>query len=376
MENPFNTVIIGSDEDQTSYNRHYPPGRLGWMKFAARQVLKGLKFITKTEDGATWAEVEKKFDELISFTDGLLPRSLFCECIGMDKNSKEFADKLSGALARRRNISGDSITKGELKDFWDQISDRSFDLRLRTFLDMPIAIILLQMISLSASFNKLPNIQKQADEYARLIMEELDPSKRGYITRVWVMALWIGVMAAFFAYKYVQYKNRAVFGVMGHSEYGAILLPICRNTITWLRSKTRLGVAVPLDDNLNFHKVIFMAISVGVGIHGVTHLACNFPRLLNASVEKYKPMESFYGDQPKSYWHFVKGWKGITGIVMVVLMAIASTLASPLFRRSRVNLPKPLNKLKRVQCLLVLAPHIHHCVLSPYWSWIQALLDT
>lgn len=34
-----------------------------------------------------------------------------------------------------------------------------------------------------------------------------------------------------------------------------ILLPVCRNTITWLRSKTKLGVIVPFDDNINFHKV-------------------------------------------------------------------------------------------------------------------------
>lgn len=86
--------------------------------------------------------------------------------------------------------------------------------------------------------------------------------------RAWVMALWIGVMAVLFTWKYVQYKNRAAFEVMGHCvclakgaaetlklNMALILLPVCRNTITWLRNKTRLGVAVPFDDNLNFHKV-------------------------------------------------------------------------------------------------------------------------
>lgn len=38
-----------------------------------------------------------------------------------------------------------------------------------------------QIIALSASANKLSNIQKQADEYASLIMEELDPDNLGYI---------------------------------------------------------------------------------------------------------------------------------------------------------------------------------------------------
>jgi len=39
----------------------------------------------------------------------------------------------------------------------------------------------LQIICLSASANKLTNIQKQADEYAALIMEELDPEHKKYI---------------------------------------------------------------------------------------------------------------------------------------------------------------------------------------------------
>lgn len=39
----------------------------------------------------------------------------------------------------------------------------------------------MQIISFSASANKLSNIQKQAEEYAALIMEELDPDNLGYI---------------------------------------------------------------------------------------------------------------------------------------------------------------------------------------------------
>ncbi|KAI3455192.1 hypothetical protein Pfo_011855 [Paulownia fortunei] len=208
---------------------------------------------------------------------------------------------------------------------------------------------------------------------SKMLSEKLKPTqdhliKRWYIDfqyflqdnwqRVWVMALWIGIMAGLFTYKYIQYKNRAVFEVMGHCvcmakgaaetlklNMALILLPVCRNTITWLRNKTKLGVAVPFDDNLNFHKVIAVAIALGVGIHGISHLACDFPRLLNASPEDYEPMEPFFGEQPTSYWYFVKGWEGVSGIVMVVLMAIAFTLASPWFRRNKVNLPKPLNKL-------------------------------
>ena len=50
--------------------------------------------------------------------------------------SKEFAGELFQALARRQNVTGDLINKVQLKGFWDQISDESFDSRLQTFFDM------------------------------------------------------------------------------------------------------------------------------------------------------------------------------------------------------------------------------------------------
>lgn len=56
--------------------------------------------------------------------------------VGMNKESKEFAGELYDALTRRRNITGDFINKTELKEFWDQIADQSFDSRLQTFFDM------------------------------------------------------------------------------------------------------------------------------------------------------------------------------------------------------------------------------------------------
>jgi respiratory burst oxidase len=38
-----------------------------------------------------------------------------------------------------------------------------------------------QIIMLSASANKLSRLKEQAEEYAALIMEELDPERLGYI---------------------------------------------------------------------------------------------------------------------------------------------------------------------------------------------------
>ncbi|XP_061376098.1 respiratory burst oxidase homolog protein C-like isoform X2 [Gastrolobium bilobum] len=407
-----------------SFSKQAAPARVHYdrTKSAACHALKGLKFITKTDGGAGWVEVEKQFEVLTASTDGYLHRSLFGKCIGMNKESEAFAVELFDALARKRDIHGDSINKVQLKDFWDQISDQSFDSRLRTFFDMVDKDAdgritedeIKEIICLSATTNKLSNIQKQAEEYAALIMEELDPHDTGFIKvddlemlllhgpshstrgdskylsemlsiklkptyednpirrwyrdtmyflqdnwqRTWILVLWICVMLGLFAYKFVQYRRRAAYEVMGHCvcmakgaaetlklNMAIILLPVCRNTITWIRNKTKLGIMVPFDDNLNFHKVIAVAIAIGVGIHAIYHLTCDFPRLLHANSEKYKLMKPYFGDQPSNYWFFVKSWEGVTGIIMVVLMAIAFTLATPWFRRGRVKLPKPLNNL-------------------------------
>ena len=96
----------------------------------------------------------------------------------------------------------------------------------------------------------------------------------------------------------------------------------------------------------HYLQVIAVGITIGVGLHAISHLTCDFPRLLHASDEAYEPMKQFFGDKrPDNYWWFVKGTEGWTGVVMVVLMAIAFTLATPWFRRGRIKLPGPLNRL-------------------------------
>lgn len=85
--------------------------------------------------------------------------------------------------------------------------------------------------------------------------------------RGWIILLWVVAMASLFIWKFLQYRNRAAFQVMGYcvcTAKGAaetlklnmalILLPVSRNTLTWLRS-TRARLFIPFDDNINFHKV-------------------------------------------------------------------------------------------------------------------------
>ncbi|KAI5077705.1 hypothetical protein GOP47_0007529 [Adiantum capillus-veneris] len=393
-------------------------------KSGTQYALQGLQFISKatgnSQADALWKAVESRFHQLA--VDGLLSREDFGFCIGM-KDSRDFAKELFDALARRRGQTLQSISLEELREFWILISDQKFDSRLQIFFDMCDKNAdgrisegeVKEIIALSASANKLAKLKDQADEYAALIMEELDPDNLGYIEiaqleslllgeyggfmkdphtnysqtlsqnlgpptrrkslvqrktkatmyfvyenwqRMWVVALWIIAMAGIFTWKFLQYRQRAAFQVMGYclcTAKGAaetlklnmalILLPVCRNTITWLRSSP-LGSAVPFDDNINFHKTIAAAIVVGVFLHAGLHLTCDFVRVELFNKEQFVALlGADFGSTKPSYREIVFTTVSLSGIFMVVLMCIAFVLATRWFRRNHVKLPWPFHRL-------------------------------
>ncbi|XP_040382481.1 respiratory burst oxidase homolog protein E [Oryza brachyantha] len=434
--------------------------RLNRSRSGPRRALKGLRFISRTTGSAEaaelWRAVEARFNALSR--DGLLARDDFGDCIGM-VDSKEFAVGIFDALARRRRQELERISKEELYDFWLQISDQSFDARLQIFFDMVDTNVdgritreeVQELIVLSASANKLSKLKEQAEEYASLIMEELDPEDLGYIElwqlealllqrdaymnysrplssgsaaqwsqnlggvgngnggggggggggqqgqgqkeqgapgrrcwrrrlslrraaaraqvaaeenwrRAWVLALWFAAMAGLFAWKFVQYRRSPAFRVMGYclpTAKGAaetlklnmalVLLPVCRNTLTWLRSSWA-RFFVPFDDSITFHKIIATAIALGICMHAGNHLACDFPRLIGSSAEEYRLVSSFFGAERPTYRSLLAGVEGVTGIVMVVLMVVSFTLATRPLRkregqRGAARLPFPLGHL-------------------------------
>ncbi|XP_024534924.1 respiratory burst oxidase homolog protein A [Selaginella moellendorffii] len=394
--------------------------RLARSKSGAEHALQGLRFISKSNNQKlAWELVSRRFDKLAS-EEGFIDKSDFGLCIGME-DSNEFAAELFDALARRRGLKQlRKLSKRDMYDFWLQISDQSFDARMQIFFDMCDKNLdgrisereVKEVIMLSASANRLSKLKEQAEEYAALIMEELDPENLGYIElwqletllmrgphpkdhssqqanqiitstkapgisrrlqrflrnsrhslgdnwrRMWVVSLWIMAMAGLFSWKFVQYKNKAAFQVMGYcvcTAKGAaetlklnmalILFPVCRKTITWLRS-TWLGNLVPFDDDINFHKIIALGIVVGVLIHAGTHLACDFVRIVNYPDQEFVRMigKGFHNKKP-TYVDILRSVEGVTGIIMVVLMVIAFTLASRWFRRDLIKLPWPLKNI-------------------------------
>ena len=57
------------------------------------------------------------------------------------------------------------------------------------------------------------------------------------------------------------------------------------------------------------------------------------------------------GEIKPTYFTLVKGVEGITGVIMVICMVIAFTLATRWFRRSLVKLPKPFMFICSLLCI-------------------------
>ncbi|ONM32243.1 Putative respiratory burst oxidase homolog protein H [Zea mays] len=356
-------------------------------------------------------------------------------------DSNEFASEVFVALARRTHINpDDGVTKEQLKQFWEEMTDQNFDSRLRIFFDMCdkngdgklTEDEVKEVIVLSASANKLAKLKKHAATYASLIMEELDPDHRGYIEiwqletllrgmvtasappekmnmasaslartmvpsshrsplqrrinkavdfvhenwkRIWVLSLWGVLCIALFVFKFIQYRRRAVFEVMGYCvciakgaaetlklNMALILLPVCRNTLTRLRS-TALSKVVPFDDNINFHKVIALAIAIGSATHTLAHVLCDFPRLVACPKDKFmEKLGPFFNYVQPTWPTLLASIPGWTGILLILIMSFSFTLATHSFRRSVVKLPSPLHHLAGFNAFW----YAHHLLVIAY----------
>ena len=92
-------------------------------------------------------------------------------------------------------------------------------------------------------------------------------------------------------------------------------------------------------------QIIACAIVIAILVHAGTHLACDFPRIINSSPADFALIASYFHGVKPTFKDLMTGAEGITGISMVILTTIAFTLASTHFRRNRVRLPAPLDRL-------------------------------
>ncbi|XP_059311428.1 putative respiratory burst oxidase homolog protein H isoform X2 [Lycium ferocissimum] len=170
--------------------------------------------------------------------------------------------------------------------------------------------------------------------------------------RIWLVTLWLSINLILFIWKIQQFKGRAAFKIMGYCvciakaagetlkfNMALILLPVCRRTLTQLR-ESFLGSIIPFDDNINFHKMIALGITVGTFIHVLFHTSCNFVKLVNCPQSKFMTVlgSNFDYHQP-TYMDLVASVPGVTGILMTLFMLFSFTLATHSFRRNVIKLP-------------------------------------
>ncbi|CAN8325856.1 unnamed protein product [Cochlearia groenlandica] len=191
----------GPKKKKKSTVKHRDACQPSRMNFDSSETLKGLKMFIRMTD-SSWISVENRFDKITAKTNGLLLRSRFGECIGI--NSKEFALELFDAFARRwRYVKCERISKCELRDLWEQINDQTFDSRLKMFFDMAdkdgdcrlTKDEVKEFIRLTTSANNQSITEKLANEYTELIMEELDIDDHGYIIMEYLEMLLLDVEA-------------------------------------------------------------------------------------------------------------------------------------------------------------------------------------
>ncbi|KAJ7961442.1 Respiratory burst oxidase [Quillaja saponaria] len=176
--------------------------------------------------------------------------------------------------------------------------------------------------------------------------------------RIWVITLWVTINLVLFIWKFRQYKNREAFKVMGHClcvakgaaetlkfNMALILFPVCRRTLTQLRSSF-LSYLIPFDDSINFHKMIACAVAIGTFVHSIVHLTCDFPRVSSCPKSEFMTIlgSGFDYNQP-DYLGLLASIPGVSGILMVLIMAFSFTLATHYFRKSVVKLPWSLHHL-------------------------------
>ncbi|KAK9055413.1 hypothetical protein SSX86_026496 [Deinandra increscens subsp. villosa] len=194
----------------------------------------------------------------------------------------------------------------------------------------------------------------------------------------WVLFLFWEMNVALFLWKFHQYTMMPSFQVLGYCSCTAkgagemlkfnmalILLPVCRRTLTAIR-ETYLGKVLPVDENINFHKIIALAIVIGTVIHTIAHLACNFIRLSGCPVNQFMAVFGGLFVKQPSYMDLVLSIPGYTGIIMIILMAISFTFAMSSFRRNVVKLPAPFNNLAGFTSFW----YTHHLLIIVYFLFI------
>uniref|UniRef100_M1B9G4 NOX1 n=1 Tax=Solanum tuberosum TaxID=4113 RepID=M1B9G4_SOLTU len=353
------------------------------IESGAARGFKSLHFLDNTtgKEADAWKNVEKRFH--LNAVNGILFKNKFGPSIGME--SKEFAEELFDTMARRKKINAENgITIEELREFWDDISTHCSDTRLHIFFDMcdkngdgklseeevkeiwQLESLLRGMVGSEDGQKNMKRSQTLAKtmiprQYRTPVSKFFSKtSEKIYDNwkRIWVVTLWLSINIILFIWKIEQFKRREAFKIMGYCvclakaagetlkfNMALILVPVCRRTLTQIR-ESFLGYIIPFDDNINFHKMVAVGITVGAFIHVLFHTSCNFVKLASCPESKFMTaLGSNFGYQQPTYMDLVVSVPGVTGILMTLFMLFSFTLATHSFRRNIIKLPWSFHRL-------------------------------
>ena len=211
--------------------------------------------------------------------------------------------------------------------------------------------------------------------------------------RIWVLILWLAINLGLFLWKYMEYKEKETFKLMGYCigtakgsaetlkfNMGLILFLACRGTLTTLRS-TFLSSIFPFDDHISFHMLVGVAISLATFVHMIMHLGCGFPILSTCLSDKLKEiLGPNFESKQAGYCDLLSSVPGVTGLLMVVIMAYSFTLAIPSLRKSEKKLQESFHHLigfnafwyaHHLLFLVYVLLILHGYFQSLAWDWLN-----
>jgi NADPH oxidase len=153
-----------------------------------------------------------------------------------------------------------------------------------------------------------------------------------YFDKIFWGAIWIAANIAVFAWAFYEekhrkdnQKNKDVMGIyllIARSaarclnlQLALILIPICKNFLSFLKRVPYLHKLIPLDKNIKFHRYIAVFLFVFTLIHTIAHWFNAF-KLEKKQNSKY--------DATQIAWI---SWAGATGQIMVFIMILMYTAA-------------------------------------------------
>ncbi|GAU36758.1 hypothetical protein TSUD_318570 [Trifolium subterraneum] len=218
-------ISFGSSRVKTAYHLKQVSGELKRLATLSKKVkkydrtesaafhaLKKLKFITVTKTvGAGdngWSEVEMRFNDITKETNGLLHRSQFSKCIGMKDGSEDFGGELFDAMLRRRSLRSRSRCP--------ILNVRKVEHLEKLLLHGSSDSTKMESKDLSQMLDSIKPRSRYEDSVVwKRCIDTINFLQDNW-KRNWILVLWISVMCALFGYKFIQYRRKAAYEVMGH----------------------------------------------------------------------------------------------------------------------------------------------------------------